>query len=191
MPRKAAPVNDKTDDERKNGTMGGLLDLSGADTSGGEFPAMPAGTYDAEVVEITMRQASGNGKLPQGTPMLNVHFRITEDTEVELADGSIKSVENRRVFRTYPIAPEGYENKAKMDGIIVGLFTALGDDQETVMSADFDFNPDDYKNRPCRVTLSRELRSDRPKDSDKWEDLQNNVKSVKAPAEEGATAGLI
>lgn len=192
MPRKkAASVNGKTEKKETNG-MSGLLNLAGADTSGGDFPAMPAGTYEAEVYDIGLKETKGGpeAKLPGGTKMLNFQFRITEDREVEFKGGSVGSVENRRVFRSYTIAPEGYEKKAMMDGMIVNLLVALGEDKDEVMSETYDFDPENLKNRPCRVTLGVKLKYNVPTDEEyeivDAEDYENEVKGVKAPVEQGA-----
>lgn len=190
MPRsRAATVNDKTDEKESKSAMGGLLDLTGADTSvTGDFPAMPAGTYDAEVVEITVIKTKGgeNAKLPAETPMLNFHFRITQTEEVLMSDNELRSPENRRVFRSLAIAPEGYEKKAVMDGMLVNTFKALGEDEDTVMSKGYDPDLDSFKGRPCRVVLGKR---EYPKDSGEY---QNDVKSVKAPDDgDGGSSGLL
>jgi Protein of unknown function (DUF669) len=151
----------------------GLLDLSGADTSG--FDAMPAGIYDAEVYEITMKETKGGetSKLPAGTPMLNVQFRITDE-----------EYENRRQFKTYVIAPEKiggkkYEHKAKMDGILARFFIAIGCDEEEVTSGQFEPDFEELKGNPCRITLKqREYNGE----------LQNEVTGVR-PIGDEVTAG--
>jgi hypothetical protein len=156
----------------------GLLNLSDADDSG--FDALPAGSYDAEVYEVTMKETKGSdgAKLPAGTPMLNVQFRITDE-----------EYENRRVFRTYIIAPEKignkkYEHKAKMDGMLVRFFLAIGYTPDEVKDeGGFDPDFEDMKGRACRVVLGQKEYNG---------EIQNEVKGVKNVSEETAdAAGLL
>jgi len=161
-----------------------LLDLSNADTTG--FEALDSGTYPAEVYEITMKETKGSedAKLPKGTPMMNVQFRLFPDDEEE-------SYHNRRVFKSYVIAPDKvngkkYEHKAMMDGQLVRFFTAIGYEEADVMAGNWEPDFDDCKGRPCRVTVGK---YEYPKGSG---DLQNDVKGVKPPGDDaGSGSGLL
>lgn len=168
-----------------------LLDLSKADTSG--FDALPSGTYDCEVVEVTMKETKGgeNAKLPKGTPMFNVQFKVIgKDGEI----GESYEHYNRRLFSTYVIAPDKvdgkkYEHKAKMDGMLVKFFTAIGYDEAEVTGGGFDPDLNDLKGRECRVTAKM-----KPKYNTAPEDKEfdNEVSSVKpAGAVSGASGGLL
>jgi hypothetical protein len=48
------------------------------DVGGNDYEALPADSYEAKVTAGLMRETSGNGKLPAGTPMINWEFVITE-----------------------------------------------------------------------------------------------------------------
>jgi Protein of unknown function (DUF669) len=157
--------------------MPGLnLNLSGADLKG--FEPLPAGTYDASVYEVSMKETKGgdDAKLPGGTPMLNVQFKI---------DGG--DYDNRRVFRSFIIAPDKiggkkYEKKAMFDGMLARFFMALGYDESEVVSDDFDPDFEDLVGKECRVTLSVN-----PGNEDRGWAPSNDVKAVRPRSE--ATAG--
>jgi hypothetical protein len=140
------------------------LDLSGATES--SFEAIPSGTYRATVKEVTMKQTKGGpeAKLPAGTPMLNVQFRI--------ADGEY---ENRRMFRSYVIAPDKIkgkknENKSVTDGILYGFLKAVGYDPDEVKSGNFQLDVNDMAGRACRIKVGQRTYQD---------EIQNEVKDVK------------
>jgi hypothetical protein len=148
----------------------GLLNLSDADLSG--FEAIPAGRYNAEVFKIetdAVKNTSGEGKMPAGTPMLKIQFRITEEPYA-----------NRRVFVTYVIPPKGYdEEKAKkMKGMIARFFIALGDSEEAVKNPKFNPDFEDYIGRECVVQVGYEPKRDRSGATIDGE-FNNPVKGVK------------
>jgi hypothetical protein len=141
------------------------LDLSGAQES--SFEAIPSGTYRATVYEVTQKFTKGGPEaaLPAGTPMLNVQFRI--------ADGDY---ENRRLFRSYVIAPEKikgkkYENKSVTDGILYGFLKAIGYDPDDIKSGAFQLDFADMAGRACRVKVGQRVYQG---------ETQNEVKDVKA-----------
>src|SRR5436305_15185672 len=86
---------------RRATQMGKNLHLSGAQESSG-FDAVPAGWYRATVFEVSMKETKGSegAKLPAGTAMINVKFQISEGEH-----------ENRRMFRSYVIAPAKMKDK--------------------------------------------------------------------------------
>lgn len=155
----------------------GLLNLSDADLSG--FEPLEPKQYNAEVLEIKMdavKNTSGEGKMPAGTPMIKVQFKITDEGAV-----------NRRVFTSMVIPPASYDpgKAAKMKGMIARFFIALGDTEEAVRSKDFDPDLEDYVGRACVVSVGKEQK--RTRDGEVVEGEWNNpVKSVK-PA--GSIAG--
>ena len=66
----------------------GPLDLSGANTAG--FEAVDAGRYNAAVAEMSwdaVKNTSGQGKTPAGTPMLKVRFKLISDLNGETDGG--------------------------------------------------------------------------------------------------------
>jgi len=42
------------------------------------YEPLPVGTYDAKITGGEMRETSGNGKLPAGTPMINWEFTLQD-----------------------------------------------------------------------------------------------------------------
>jgi hypothetical protein len=155
----------------------GPLNLADADLKG--FEAVEPGRYNAEVFEITMdavKNANGQGKMPAGTPMVKVQFKLTDP-----------EVENKRVWVQYVLPPADYDpNKAsKLKGMVARLFMALGDSEETVMSGNFDPDFEDYLARPCVVVVGREPRKD-GQGNIIPDEFNNPVKGVK-PA--GSIAG--
>ena len=161
--------------------MPGLLNLSDADLSG--FEPLDPGRYNAEVFEISMdavKNLSGEGKMPAGTPMVKIQFKLTDE-----------SVNNRRVFVTYVIPPKDYDTQkaAKMKGMIARFFMALGVDEETVRGKNFDPDFDDYIGKPCVVVVGKEQK--RTRDGDIVDGEYNNpVKGVKpAGSIASATSG--
>jgi hypothetical protein len=158
--------------------MTGPLNLQDADLKG--FDPLEPGRYNAEVYEFTMdsvKNTSGVGKMPAGTPMVKVQFKLTDEPN-----------ENRRVFSQYVIPPKDYDKgkAAKMKGMLARLFIALGASEEEVLSKDFDPDFEDYKDVPCVVVLGKEPKKTR--DGQIIEGEYNNpVKGVK-PAGSVATA---
>lgn len=155
----------------------GPLNLSDADVKG--FDAVDAGRYNAEVFEIKMdavKNTSGQGKMPAGTPMVKVQFKLT-DSEVE----------NRRVFVTYVIPPPDYDqSKAqKLRGMLARFFIALGEPEEKVLGKKFDPDFEDYIGRPCVVVVGKEPKKDQSGNTIP-DEFNNPVKGVK-PA--GSAAG--
>jgi hypothetical protein len=130
--------------------MSGPLNLADADLKG--FDALEPGRGNAEVFEMKMdavKNTSGTGKMPAGTPMIKVQFRLTENNE--------EGLENRRLFSQYIIPPEGYDQKKSqmMKGMVARLFIALGDEESTVLSKKFDPDFEDYVGRECVVSWSK------------------------------------
>jgi len=156
----------------------GLLNLSDADLSG--FEPLDPGRYNAEVFEMSMdavKNVDGTGKMPAGTPMVKIQFKLTDEGPLF----------NRRVFVTYVVPPKDYDagKAAKMKGMLARFFMALGDSEETVRGKNFDPDFDDYIGRECVVVVGKEQK--RTRDGDIIEgEFNNPVKGVK-PA--GSIAG--
>jgi hypothetical protein len=120
-----------------------VLDLSNADLSG--FDAIPSAQYDAVVFEVTAAETENEtGKLPVGTKGISVRFKIDGGEH----DG--KSVWNR-----YWFAPESYEKKAQLDGILARFLVAIGYDEKEVTSGNFEINPENMEGRECNVAVKR------------------------------------
>lgn len=153
----------------------GPLNLSDADIKG--FEALDPGRYNAEVFEITMDAVKNDtGKMPIGTPMMKVQLKLTDE-----------GVENRRVFTQYVIPPADYDAKKRntMNGMVARFFIALGEDEKKVTSGKFDPDFEDFKGRPCVVTLSKE---EYPPESGEW---QNRVKGIKPAGSDTGSGNLL
>src|SRR4051812_3048860 len=100
----------------------GILDLSGADTSG--FQPIPSGQYNAVVSgDNTEWTETKGGKMPAGQPMLKVRFNITDETA---HDGT--KVKGRPQFTQFVLPkPDATtpEKRATMQGIFVQFLMAL------------------------------------------------------------------
>lgn len=159
-----------------------LLDLGNADIKG--FAALDAGRYAAEVYEVSwdhIKNADGTGKMPAGTPMLKVQFKVLQP----LIDG-VPVDQDRRVFTQYVNPPKDYDAKKSsiMKGMIARFFIAIGFTEEEVKDKKFDPELEDLKGRACDVVLSKYLYPDNP-ETGEW---RNQVKGVKA-AGSGSAAG--
>lgn len=158
-----------------------VLDLSGADDSG--FDPIDSGTYHAEVARAEMRETKNAGKLPKGTPMIAVGFKITDE-----------QYENRWVWRNYIVAPakvgsKAYEHKAKMDGMLVRFLTDIGYDPDEVKSSSFAPDLEDFVGRTCRVVVGQRRRKDEATDE---VIVENEVKGTKPPSDGNeSTGGLL
>lgn len=150
-----------------------VLDLSGSDTSG--FEALPTNSYNSTVYETEMTEVSGSGKLPAGTPMVKVQFRVAEGEDHA----------GHPFWTNYPLPPADYENAAKTLGNFVNFLVALGEDEAKLKSKGFDLAKlKDLEGRECVVRVTRE---EYPKGSG---DYTNRVKGVKpAGSAIGAAAG--
>lgn len=166
--------------------MAGPLNLSDADTRG--FDALDAGKYNAEVFEMSwdaVKNTDGQGKMPAGTPMLKVQFKILEPKiDGELVD------QDRRQFTQFVIPPADYDKKkaATMKGIVARFFMALGFTEEQVKSPKFDPDFEDLKGRPCVITLSKYLYPDDP-ETGEWRNQVKGVKAAGTPV--GVVSGLL
>jgi len=137
------------------------LNLAGADLSGGDFDAIPSGTYHCTVFKMEMKQTKGSDTsvLPKGTPMINVQFKV-EDEDREDADGDTVKVHNRRLFRQLIIAPakvggKPYEHKKVMDRILGQFFKCVGYSEEEILSGDFDPDFDEIKGKDILVVVGQ------------------------------------
>jgi hypothetical protein len=191
--------------------MSPLLNLADADTSG--FGAIPGGTYDAEIFAAKMEATKGptennpNPKLPKGTPMINVQFKIVggpvpedapADKQADYGEGYI--YHNRRVFRTFVIPPEKingkkYDNAARMKGILVRFLQAAGYSDEELGSEEFDLNVEDLASRPVSVVVAMKVKYGLNTEADDFdsndpENYDNEVTGVKPPRVTAGGSGL-
>lgn len=167
----------------------GPLNLSDADTSG--FAPLEAGRYPAEVFEAkwdAVKNTSGTGRLPAGTPCVKVQFKIT-DPDLKEARGY-----EPRVFAQYNIPGPDYDKgkASKMKGMFVNFLVALGEDESKVKTAKYNLDLEDLLGRECVVVISKEQKKDQ--NGNLIEDEYNNpVKGVKpaGTATGGSSEGLL
>jgi len=162
----------------------GPLNLSDADIKG--FEAVEAGRYNAEIATMTIdavKNTSGTGATPAGTPMIKVRFKLISDMA-----GNTEGLENKSVFASYVVPPKEHDPKkaAVMKGMIARLFMALGNSEDEVRAKNFNPDFEDYIGRECVVTVGREPKKDQAGNTIEGE-YNNPVKGVKAPGE--VTAG--
>lgn len=146
----------------------GVLDLSGANTSGPE--ALDSGTYDFELFDYKVVGTKAGGKLPEGSPLYKLQFKCIEG-----------EWENRRVFDQFAIPPSDYDKDARetMLGMLARFLMAMGLDEKEVKSKKFNLN-DALTNligHPVKITVEKVQKYD-TKPEDKL--FQNNVKGYKA-----------
>lgn len=166
----------------------GPLDLGDADIRG--FAPIDPGRYNAEIIEIKWDAVKNpGGKLPVGTPMLKVQFKvINPQINNEVTD------QDRRVFTQYVNPPKDYhpQKRATMLGMLARFFMALGFTEEDVRKPSF--NPDfkELEGTPVVVTLGREPKKDKGGNIVEGE-FNNPVKKVDVAGklEEVAGGGLL
>lgn len=147
------------------------LDLSSADTRGN---FMENGWKDAVVTEVDpILTDNAAGKLPVGTPGINVMFRV---------DGG--KYDQKPLWNRYWFPPEGYdpEKRAKSLGMFARFLMAIGYPEADVKSAGFQLDFSDMIGRECRVNSKYNEEYD-----------NNNVAGVKPrqAVPEGQGAGLL
>lgn len=160
--------------------MGLGLNLAGADLSGSDFEAIPSGTYHCKVEAITMKATKGgpDAKLPGGTPMLNVQFRVLGGDH-----------DKRVLFRQLVIAPEKignkkYEHFATMQRILGQFFKCLGYTEEEVTADGFDPEIEELINRELLVTVGQKPKYNAPEGV-----MDNEVKGFKPLGDLAASSG--
>lgn len=120
--------------------MGAVLDLSSADASG--LDPFKGGLYPLGITKcspVEIKNESGEGKYPAGTPGYNVEFTVQEG-----------EFEGRKVWNNYWILPEDFiatlpkeeQDKARFsNGRFVRLLTAAGIEESEIKSGNFNFDP--------------------------------------------------
>lgn len=132
----------------------GPLNLADADLKG--FEAIEPARYNGVVQEIKMdavKNTSGSGKMPAGTPLIKIQYRLTDE-----------GVDNRRVFQTLTIPPADYDaaKASKMKGMIARFFIELGYPEDVVISKKFNIEEalEDVVGRECVVIVGKEPKKD-------------------------------
>lgn len=167
--------------------MGKVLDLIGADTSGGDFPALPAGTYNVYVSDAEWGETQGSegAVLPKGTAQLMLEFTIDEEEDNK----------GRKFWRNYQLAPakingKKNDNKAKTDGILARAVATIMDvDVEAVTTGEYELDVQDMIGQHVRVVVSKQLKRGRSEgDGLDGDPYRNEVKGIK-PLGAGSAAG--
>jgi hypothetical protein len=126
--------------------MPDVLNLAGADLDGPDFDPVPTGWYPTTIKKIEDKFTKGgpDAALPEGTPMLNIHFRINDGVEV-MEDGNVRNVGGKYLFKQLVIPPakvagKPYEHYKKMMGAVARFFICAGFDEAVVLSGEFDIS---------------------------------------------------
>jgi len=160
----------------------GIVDLTDYDDSVGQggFEAAPSGSYNCTVDDADWSYVgNAGGALPEGTPGLNVRFRVSLD---EPERKGIK-VANKCFFKTYWIAPKDHDadKKKKLNGALVNFLRAAGVTDEKLSNKKFNLNDekDEIVGNELVVVVGKKM-------NEVTEEYDNPVMGVK-PA--GATTG--
>lgn len=167
----------------------GIVDLTDRDESvgaGDGYYAVPSGSYNCTVDDADWNYVqSTDGKLPEGTPGLNVRFRVDQD---EPERRGLK-VANQCFFKTYWIPPKGYDAEAakKLNGALVNFLRAAGVSDDKLNSKKFNLNDekDEIIGNPLVVVVGK-------RHNDVTDQDDNPVMGVKpAGSATKATAGSV
>jgi hypothetical protein len=162
----------------------GPLNLTGADTTG--FTAAEPATYNGEVVRAEWveggTKGGENSKMPAGSPLFKLAVKLTD----EEANGAW-------AWGQYSLPLPAYEkaNKdkaAKLKGGFVNMLVGLGEDEETVLSGDYELDEDDLMGRECVVVVGRQENRNSPGD------FSNTIKKILpagSPTSAGQSSGVL
>ena len=138
------------------------------------FEPLPRGIYNAVVFDAQWTETKAGGKLPEGTPRLNVQFKITAPEDYA----------ERRVFNGYNIPPDDYEKRQMMVDMFFTFLKAIGYTEKEIASWKGKLpDPDEFAGRECNVQVGIQ---EYPPGSGEY---NNNVKAVKPFMEIAATSG--
>lgn len=158
------------------------LDLSGAKDRGeADWIALPEGNYRATIDSAEMGATKGGegAKLPEGTPSINVRFRVDDedmpddsllpDAHEDENGNEVTPMWSRTVYKGFVIAPKKYEKKQDLDNILYGFLKAVGFDVEEIKSGKFNLEMDDLPGRGCVLNITqREYKGK----------MQNNIRYI-------------
>src|SRR5437763_16987320 len=127
-----------------------LLDLTAREDS--SFDPLPAGRYRASVHDADERATSGSGKLPEGTPMIWIQWKVEEplfeypevgsedDAGIKVPDWEGKYQFSQHVIPPETIDGEPYKHYKMMNGMIFRLLESLGYEKEELESGSFELD---------------------------------------------------
>lgn len=160
----------------------GVVDLTDRDESvgSGGFEAVPSGSYQCTVDDADWVYTQNDGKMPAGTPGLNVRFRVNQD---EPERRGVK-VANQCFFKTYWIPPKDHDVEAakKLKGALANFLKAAGitDEQLSAKKFNLDDAKEEIVGNPLTVIVNKKWNEVREQDD-------NNVMGVK-PAGAGSAS---
>lgn len=161
----------------------GGLDLTGATGEGiGDFPAIPSGKYPARVRDAEWRKTGNGGKLPEGTPYLNVQMQVVEEEE----DRGGMKVANRVVFGKLFVPPADYdaEKAMRMRNSFANFLTSVGYELSEIQKKSFKVNIEDLIGREAVMIVKKAVDTYR---SDESETVYTNDIQGYKPAGESAS----
>lgn len=171
------------------------LNLTNYEVPAEGFEPLPRGLYFANIFSIEERETSGQGKLPEGTPMIWLHFQITGRVGEDAGPNEDSPVYNRRAFTNLVVPPDDYSNPKAvrmMNGRLVSFFRAVGFSDEDLTSGTFEYGDiDDLESRELVIALGKR-KVDRGTPDERFEqtvDGYRRLEDVPAPAEGTAAAG--
>ena len=135
----------------------GIVDLTDRDESvgAGDYGAVPSGSYQCTVDDTDWSYTQNEGKLPAGTPGLNVRFRVS----LEEPDRRGVKVANQCFFKTYWIPPKDHDVEAakKLKGALVNFLKAAGITDEQLNSKKFNLDEakDEIIGNPLTVVVGK------------------------------------
>lgn len=135
----------------------GVVDLTDRDESvgTGDYGAVPTGSYQCSVDDADWVYTQNDGKMPAGTPGLNVRFRVSLD---EPERRGIK-VANQCFFKTYWVPPKDHDKEAaqKLRGALTNFLKAAGVTDEKLNSKKFNLNDekDEIIGNPLTVVVGK------------------------------------
>lgn len=140
----------------------GPLNLTDFDEPTGYDP-VPPGKYFATVEDAEDRETQGGEgkKMPEGTPMVWLHFKITGKVgEEEQGEGT--PYYNKRAFRQLVVPPADYDptKRKQMNGMLVSMYRGLGWTMDEITSGEFNIEAQDLIERSCIIQVNRRARKD-------------------------------
>lgn len=128
------------------------------------YDAVQPGKYFVTVEDAEDRETQGgeNAKMPEGTPLIWVHFKVTGKVGEEEQGEDESPFYNRRFFRNLVVPPEDYDSKKRkqMNGMLVSLYRACGWTMEEITSGTFNVEAQDLIERKLIVQVNRRARKD-------------------------------
>ncbi len=131
-----------------------MVRVNFSDVETNAYEPLPSGTYHVRITDAEMKETSGNGKLPAGTPMINWEFTV--------ASGPYES---RRLWTNTVIHERTLFN-------LKALLEASGKYTSEELAGDFDLNIDEVLGAELKVVVAqREYNGDTTNDIKRFKKL--------------------